>query len=35
LNNKEKAVQYWKMSKDKGSDDMLIDKKISEEKLYE
>jgi len=35
LNNKEKAVQYWKMSKEKGSDDPLLDKKISEAKLYE
>ena len=35
LNDKSKAIQYWKISKEKGSDDPLIDKKISEEKLYE
>ena len=35
LNDKEKAVQYWKTSKEKGSDDPQIDKKISEGQLYE
>jgi tetratricopeptide (TPR) repeat protein len=35
LNNKQKALQYWKLAKEKGGDDPLIDKKISEEKLYE
>jgi Tfp pilus assembly protein PilF len=36
LNDKEKAVQYWKMAKEKGgSDDPQLDKKISEGKLYE
>ena len=35
LNDKEKAVQFWKLSKDKGTDDPQIDKKISEGKLYE
>lgn len=35
LNNKEKAVEYWKMSKQKGGDSPGIDKKISEGKLYE
>lgn len=35
LNDKVKAVEYWKMAKDKGTDDLEIDKKIKEEKLYE
>ena len=35
LNDKEKAAASWKTAKDKGSDDPLIDKKISEGKLYE
>jgi tetratricopeptide (TPR) repeat protein len=35
LNEKDKAVEYWKISKEKGGDDPLIDKKISEGKLYE
>ncbi len=35
LNEKDKAIQNWKLSKQKGSDDPQIDKKISEGKLYE
>jgi tetratricopeptide (TPR) repeat protein len=35
LNEKGKALENWKISKEKGSDDPFIDKKISEEKLYE
>ncbi len=35
MNEKSKAVEYWKISKEKGGDDPLIDKKISEGKLYE
>ncbi len=35
LNNKAKAVENWKKSKEKGNDNSNIDKKISEEKLYE
>lgn len=35
LNEKTKAVEYWKVSKEKGGDDPLIDKKITEGKLYE
>ena len=35
LKDKDNAVKYWKLSKEKGSDDPLIDKKISEGKLYE
>lgn len=35
LNNKEKALQYWKTAKEKGGEDPLINKKISEGKLYE
>ncbi len=35
LNDKVKAVQYWKSAKEKGSENPLLDKKISEEKLYE
>ena len=35
LNNKAKAVENWKKSKEKGNDNPNIDKKISEEKLYE
>ncbi len=35
LNNKEKAAEYWRMSKEKGGDDPQLDKKISEGKLYE
>ena len=35
LNDKDSAVQNWKLAKQKGSDDPLLDKKISEGKLYE
>jgi tetratricopeptide (TPR) repeat protein len=35
LNDKDKAVENWKIAKEKGGDDPLIDKKISEGKLYE
>ena len=35
LNNKEKAIENWKISKEKGGDDPQLDKKISEGKLYE
>ena len=35
LNDKIKAVDYWKKSKEKGGDDPQLDKKISEGKLYE
>ncbi len=35
LNEKGKAIENWKISKQKGGDDPLIDKKISEGKLYE
>lgn len=35
LNDKGKAVEYWKMSKEKGGSGPLIDKKIREGKLYE
>jgi tetratricopeptide (TPR) repeat protein len=35
LNNKDKAAEYWKKSKEKGGDDPQLDKKISEGKLYE
>ncbi len=35
LNNKEKAEENWKKSKEKGGDDPQLDKKISEGKLYE
>jgi tetratricopeptide (TPR) repeat protein len=35
LNNREKAVENWKIAKERGADDQLIDKKISEAKLYE
>ncbi len=35
LNNKAKAVEYWKIAKEKGSENPLLPKKISEEKLYE
>ncbi len=35
LNNKEKAAECWKKSKEKGGEDPLLDKKISEGKLYE
>ncbi len=35
LNNIVKAVENWKKSKEKGNDNPNIDKKISEEKLYE
>jgi tetratricopeptide (TPR) repeat protein len=35
LNNKDKAVENWKISKEKGNDDPQIDKKISEGKFYE
>ncbi len=35
LNDKLKAIEYWKMAKDKGGENPLLNKKISEEKLYE
>ncbi len=35
LKDKTKALQYWKMAKEKGVTDQRLDKKISEEKLYE
>ncbi len=35
LNNKDKAIINWKIAKEKGSDDPVLDKKISEGKLYE
>jgi Tfp pilus assembly protein PilF len=35
LNDKVKALQYWKIAKEKGSDDQWLDKKIQEGKLYE
>jgi len=35
LNNKDKAVESWKKSKEKGGDDPQLDKKINEGKLYE
>jgi len=35
LNDKSKAVENWKKAKEKGDDDPQLDKKISEEKLYE
>ena len=35
LNDKDKAAENWKIAKEKGDDDPLIDKKISEGKLYE
>jgi tetratricopeptide (TPR) repeat protein len=35
LNEKDKAIEYWKKSKEIGGADPLIDKKISEGKLYE
>ena len=35
LNDKDKALQYWKLSKEKGNEDPAIDKKIKEVRLYE
>lgn len=35
LNNTEKAVEYWKKAKERGTDNEEIDKKINERKLYE
>jgi len=35
LNEKDKAMEDWKIAKEKGCDDPQIDKKISEGKLYE
>ena len=35
LNDKQKALENWKLAKEKGSDDPNLDKKISEVKLYE
>jgi len=35
LNNRDKALENWKLAKEKGADDRMIDKKISEVKLYE
>ncbi len=34
-NNIEKAIENWKLAKDKGSNNNLIDKKIRDKKLYE
>lgn len=35
LNNVEKAVEYWRLAKQKGVESQLIDKKIQDRKLYE
>ncbi len=35
LNNKDKAIDNWKIAKEKGSDNPLLDKKIADGKLYE
>ena len=35
LSDKTKAIQYWKLAKEKGDESPLLEKKISEEKLYE
>jgi len=35
LNNTDKAIDNWKIAKDKGCDNPLLDKKITEGKLYE
>jgi Tfp pilus assembly protein PilF len=35
LGDKEKAIEYWKKAKDKGSDNIQLDKQIQEQKLYE
>jgi Tfp pilus assembly protein PilF len=35
LGEKDKALENWKISKEKGNDDPQLDKKISEGKLYE
>jgi tetratricopeptide (TPR) repeat protein len=35
LNEKDKALEYWKKAKEMGAEDPVIDKKISEGKLYE
>ena len=35
LNERDKAIEYWKRSKEMGGDDPMLDKKISEGKLYE
>lgn len=35
LNDHAKAMEYWKKAKELGSEDTLLDKKISEGKLYE
>ncbi|MBC7552654.1 MAG: tetratricopeptide repeat protein [Taibaiella sp.] len=35
LNDKVKAMQYWKKAKEKGAENPALDKKISEGKLYE
>jgi tetratricopeptide (TPR) repeat protein len=35
LNNKDNAVKNWKIAKQKGGDSPQLDKKISEQKLYE
>ncbi len=35
LNNRAKALENWKLAKQKGAANPLLDKKISEEKLYE
>jgi len=35
LKDKDKAIQNWKLAKEKGAEDPKIDKKISEGKLYE
>lgn len=35
LNDKENAIKHWKMAKEKGGSSPILDKKISEGKLYE
>ncbi len=35
LNNTDKAVEYWKQAKERGTDNVQIDKKIQDRKLYE
>jgi len=35
LNDIEQAIQYWEMAREKGANSELLDKKISDRKLYE
>jgi tetratricopeptide (TPR) repeat protein len=35
LGDKDKALQYWKLAKEKGTENVQIDKKIQDQKLYE